>query len=657
MRITKSLRISIFLIALTITSCSKEENNEESKAPEIGVTSVTITAKTQEIDQGSSLQLSGTVLPAEATDKSLEWKSSNVSIATVNSSGLVSALKTGEVTITVKSISTPSVNTSLDLVILGTDTNAITSLSVNGFQAYFIAEHTIGIQLPVGTDLTGLQAEIQHNGQTVTPAGDTARDFTEPVIYTVTAENGEQQEWVVKIIAIQPPQESPGFITTWVTTNLGTTGENQITIPTTSDIPAYYQEYNFNVDWGDGSTDTAVTGNIIHTYEIPGTYSVAITGIFPHIFFNASFYGIENDCRKLIRVDQWGDIQWNNFSQAFKGCMNMDIIATDVPDLSNVFATPSMFRHCAKLVGNSSFENWDVSNVSYASFMFAECFVFNQDIGGWNVSNMVNMSGFLENTQTFNQDIGNWDLSNVEEIKHMFSGATAFNQDINNWYFPKVTDLTTMFQGAEAFNKDISSWDVSQVEDFSAMFNGAGQFNQPIGSWDMSNAVDLSLMFQSADSFTSDITQWDVSNARNIAVMFGSNHTFNQDISGWDVSNVESMGGLFWNNSVFNQDLSNWDTSSVTVMQKMFKGAVAFDQSLGAWDISNVENMLEMFDNAGLSTANYDATLAGWNSLVGLKPNVQLDGGSSTFCNSEAARQNLINTYGWIFNDAGKDCN
>ncbi len=67
---------------------------------EIEVESVTITGSSS-VTVGSSIKLSVTLKPSNATTKKLTWKSSNPSIATVDENGNVKGLKTGKVTITV----------------------------------------------------------------------------------------------------------------------------------------------------------------------------------------------------------------------------------------------------------------------------------------------------------------------------------------------------------------------------------------------------------------------------------------------------------------------------------------------------------------------------------------------------------------------------
>ena len=127
------------------------------------------------------------------------------------------------------------------------------------------------------------------------------------------------------------------FITTWKTDNPGTSNHDQITIPTTG------TGYEYNVDWGDGMSDTNITGDITHTYATPGTYTVSITGAFPRIYFNASSLFTPKESRKILTVEQWGNISWTSMASAFMGCANLRINAADKPDLSQVTDMTRMF--------------------------------------------------------------------------------------------------------------------------------------------------------------------------------------------------------------------------------------------------------------------------------------------------------------------------
>lgn len=70
-------------------------------AEDVHVSSVSLDKNSITLEEGETEQLTETVLPSNATDKSVTWSSSNTSVATVSSSGLVTAVSHGSATITV----------------------------------------------------------------------------------------------------------------------------------------------------------------------------------------------------------------------------------------------------------------------------------------------------------------------------------------------------------------------------------------------------------------------------------------------------------------------------------------------------------------------------------------------------------------------------
>ncbi|MEB3348240.1 BspA family leucine-rich repeat surface protein [Aquimarina gracilis] len=414
-------------------------------------------------------------------------------------------------------------------------------------------------------------------------------------------------------------EESLSFITFWRTTSVN----EEITIPTNNDSGPY----SYTVDWGDGTIDPDQTGNATHTYAEAKQYEVKITGNFPHIYFNG-----REGSDKIQAVAQWGDIQWKSMVGAFKGCTNLEIIATDTPDLSQVEAMSEMFS------GATS---------------------FNQDIGGWDVSKVINMHGMFHGATAFNQDISNWDVSNVEIMRNMFWKATSFNQDIGRWNVSKVTSITWMFEEATAFNQDINGWNVSNSTSMLGMFKDATAFNQDISRWDMSNVESTASMFEGATSFNQDIRGWEVGNVIYMEDMFKGAISFNQDISRWDMSNVESTASMFEGATSFNQDIGGWNVSDVTNMAGMFNNATNFDQNIGGWDISNVTNMREMLSNSDLSMVNYGATLKGWADLPNTPTGITLGANELVYEQIGAAhRQKLKDVHGWtITGDTREDNN
>ncbi|MGL1885149.1 MAG: Ig-like domain-containing protein, partial [Reichenbachiella sp.] len=70
----------------------------------VNVASVSVSPSTSTINAGGSVQLTETVLPANASDKTVSWSSSNTGVATVSNAGLVQAVSAGSTTITVTTI-------------------------------------------------------------------------------------------------------------------------------------------------------------------------------------------------------------------------------------------------------------------------------------------------------------------------------------------------------------------------------------------------------------------------------------------------------------------------------------------------------------------------------------------------------------------------
>jgi len=200
---------------------------------------------------------------------------------------------------------------------------------------------------------------------------------------TITSENPGDSTYEAVSDSYLLTVKDPHFITTYLTLPQTTTDNESITIPTYSGAT-----YNYNVDWGDGTTDTAITGNGTHIYTTAGIYTVKISGYFPRIYF---FNHYHKD--KILTIENWGAISWTSMAFAFQGCSNLTYTAKDNPDLSLVRGMKYMFFDASLFNGNIG--SWDVSSVTNMGSMFYYTSAFtNHDLSAWNVENVTNHYNF-----------------------------------------------------------------------------------------------------------------------------------------------------------------------------------------------------------------------------------------------------------------------
>ena len=428
----------------------------------------------------------------------------------------------------------------------------------------------------------------------------------------------------------------PEFVIHVKTDEDGVSNANQFELPWVG---------TYSVDWGDSTVETGVVDTQTHTYATAGTYYIKVVATSGKVRFNNT-----GDKLKLLYIANWGNCEWTDMEYAFDGCANLDMLAQDIPNFNSVTTTKAMFRNCAVLIANPSIANWNMTNVTklgngYHNGMFTYCRKFNQPIGSWDVSNVTDMHSLFVSNEVFNQPLNNWDMSSVTDTQLMFRDCKVFNQPLNNWNVSNLNKMAGTFRNARLFNQDIGGWNVSNVTQFADGFQG---------------------VFQDAEAFNNggsdSIKNWNVSNTdgnfggRYGGGFFRNAKAFNQPIGNWDVSNVTDMSNVFIFTDSFNQPLNNWNVSNVTKMDNAFRDAAAFDQSLANWDIRQVTGFKDfMKDVNSFSVSNYDATLISWAAQT-LNSNISIDFGTSRYTSGgsgEAARNTLINTYGWTITDGG----
>ncbi|PRB86268.1 hypothetical protein CQ022_08450 [Chryseobacterium culicis] len=266
------------------------------------------------------------------------------------------------------------------------------------------------------------------------------------------------------------------FITIWKTQNA-----QLIKFPGRgTNFHVYWEEVGYPQHNGTMSSVTSTTefiinlGTPLNPSPAQASYRIKISngnGSFDQVrFYNGSSIPVYNasDRSKLTQIVQWGNIKWKSFDNAFVYCENMDVTATDAPDLSMVTSMRQMFYLCISLIGNSSFNTWNTSTITDMHYMFGDDNLFNQPLGNWDTSNVTDMSYMFDYTG-FNQPLNKWNTAKVTTMEHMFHDSENFNQDLQNWNTGNVTNMNEMFHDT-AFNQNIGRWDLSSLTTATGMF-------------------------------------------------------------------------------------------------------------------------------------------------------------------------------------------
>jgi len=254
------------------------------------------------------------------------------------------------------------------------------------------------------------------------------------------------------------------FVISVKTDNAGTSADNQFKL-------AWYGTYD--VDWGDGNTDTGVVDNQTHTYASPGTYDVSVTATTGQVRFRSN-----GDQNKLLEIKNWGTCQWTSVQAAFYNCDSLtQISAEDIPDLSIANGDYSQMFNGARRIENwGTISQWDFSGgVSFQQFMFyssryAANPITNLNITNWDVSSASSTGAwfFRVLSNSTKTDIGNpnnWNTSNIYDISNMFTQAnlemSAFN--LSSWDISNITNMinfmnSTTGMSTTNYNETLISW-------------------------------------------------------------------------------------------------------------------------------------------------------------------------------------------------------
>ena len=353
----------------------------------VPIDSVSLTPSSLQMVVGDTDMLKASIYPTNVSD-TINWKSSDESIVTVNQNGIVTAIAKGEAVITVMTAKDSITNTAK--VIVRTD----------GDKDGVIDDKDTCADTPEGATVDDNGCAVSQkdtDSDGVKDDKDTCADTPEGA--TVDANGCADSQKDTDGDGVKDDKDT-----------CADTPEGAVIDTEGCPLPAIYLDAN-------GVTIKANVNAVIgESYELGDiSYLVVDEATLK------AMVAADEDVTKVVITNVTNMIAMFFDAMAF----NQDIGSWDVSNVTNMLL---MFSGADAF--NQDIGSWDVSNVTNMEDMFNYAQAFNQDIGSWDVSNVTDMDEMFSSAISFNQDIGSWDVSNVTDCQDFSLEATA-------WTLPK----------------------------------------------------------------------------------------------------------------------------------------------------------------------------------------------------------------------------
>ena len=401
--------------AFMITGCSKDKDKDTET---VAVKEIVLSKTTLTLLEGGSETLTATISPAEAENKSIKWTSSNEAVATVSSSGEVTAIAAGTATIIVTTVDGGK-----------TATCAVT-----------VVEKIVPVE-SVNLNKTALTLEIGTNellAATIAPATATTKSLTwesdKPAVASVD-------------IAGRVTAVAAGSATISVTADGGKTAKCVVTVP----APVVTSKVRIN----DGAEQTFTTG------KLPEKLTGTVTKI---VFSEAEINGSDVkaimalsatlkhlDLTKATIVEGGEAYYYTNTTKKFiiglQMFMNMEVLETallptNTKEIDNLAFGGSPKLNLYNIPEGVTLIGYGVFNSATMKTVTLPASLEDIDCAG--------TFGFADN---INVASGNTTYKSISGVVYSFDGKTVVRFPINRTLYTVPEGVTTLglccFDGAD----------------------------------------------------------------------------------------------------------------------------------------------------------------------------------------------------------------
>ena len=403
-------------------------------------------------------------------------------------------------------------------------------------------------------------------------------------------------------------------------------------------------DYNFDVDWGDGSAVSSVSSyndaNATHTYGSAGYYTVTLTGLVEA--WNMASHPNRDD---LIRVNELGSVGWLSLADAFNGASNL--VTVTGGGLAYVTTMQRMLSGTLNL-HSADFTGSNTISVTNLSSMFQNSLIHKLDLSTMNVSSVVDMSSMFSGATSLQTvDVSTWDTSGGPTNTNFVAGANL------NLKFV-CTDPDTNVQGSlgggtingeacGSANIDADADGILIGTDFDDTRAHIGTVTPFSSTWETtgpSEAIEIPLqpghdfnfLVDWGDGGASKVTSW---NDPDKTHTYASAGVYTVTVTGlmeaWEAIFVNGIGMKPEHNRLLTVDelgavgwldlerafyrlsnlttVSGGDVSNVTTMNQIFFADYTSNESslttlnTGGWDTTNVTDFFAAFYGVNLVTS------------------------------------------------------
>ncbi len=411
------------------------------KTSVVEVTKISLSKTKLTLSEGDSTTITATVSPSNATDKTVTWKSSDTSVATV-SNGKITAKSEGTATITATA---GGVSTTCKVTVKSSNIE-VTGISLSKTKITLSKGESTTITAKISpSDATNKSVTWKSSNKSVATVSDGKIKAVAPGTATITATAGKFS------CTCQVTVTGNGMLNNKMLRGSGyykTKDITQITfLDTLKNAPSDAWDYS---ERGDRSVLAWVKGKQL--------YIAAEGGVIAGSNASYMFCGLSDQTMK----------------NTFDNLKKLDLRGLNTSNVTNM---SFMFYYCLELT-EIEFGDFDTSKVTDMTNMFCGSEkLIKLDLRCFNTSKVTDMSCMFSFCSKLEElDVSSFNTSRVTTMRSMFDKCESLTSlDVTGFNTSKVTNMMAMFYGCSSLTElDTRGFDMSNVSDTNrvSMFTG-----------------------------------------------------------------------------------------------------------------------------------------------------------------------------------------